>query len=390
MGMRDTADKIAVSIDPLQPFTIGRDVYRYNPNRQQLLSWIMKKARSRPTETHIFGHSEKAPLPNWVKFTGSDESSQQTTGLTFENGATRLTRYNRIYVARTGEVIYLTAAMSGNNTGAVTRNHGSSGTPLLRKDDKCKILLPLKMEGADMALGLTGGVVYKAFNTSIIEKPIQLTGTKAAERHLDGDPFLSALSDTWEDTQDQLESEFLFGAKVADDTGAYPLHATEGYMNYISTHVYALAGYMTRMDLWDILMTWKLWNKEGGAIATSGQIIHIINTMAFGKMIYTNQDMKADGINIDTVKTPAMTVDLVEIDLFGQEHNLMGIGLLIPNPAKGQGIDYRPLVANDNRDIRYKPVNRDEKDAKEGMIHGEYGWEFFGEERNGVFTGVEF
>lgn len=391
MGIRDTADRLDISINSLQPFIIGRDIYRYNPNQQQLLSWVMSKGRSRKTETHIFGHNEKAPLPNWVTYSGADETSQEVTGLTFTNGATRLTQFSRVHVARTGENIYLTAAMSGNDTGAVTRNFGTSGTPLLRRDDRCKIMFPLKEEAADMGQGLTGGNVWKPFNTSIIENPVQLSGTKAAERHIDGDPFLNALSDTWELTQDQLESCLLLGAKVEDDSGTHPLHSSEGLLNYITTNVTAMSGYMTRMDMWDLLAEWKLWNKLGGAIVASGQFIQMVNTWAFGKVIY-NQDLQKDGIAIAQVVTPAFPngIDLVEVDLLSQEHHLMGLALMLPNPHKGQGIDYRPLIGNDNRDIAFIPVNRDEKDVTEGKIFGEFGYEFWGEERFKVITGMEF
>jgi hypothetical protein len=68
----------------------------------------------------------------------------------------------------------------------------------------------------------------------------------------------------------------------------------------------------------------------------------------------------------------------------------MGTILFLPKVADKQGIDYRPLIGNENRDIAYLPVDRPEVDLKEGTIFGEYGWEYWGEERFAVATGVEF
>lgn len=391
MGVRDTADASSLSIDPKQPFAIGQEIYRFNPNKHQLLSWAMTHSRRKPCETHAFFHLEKAPLPNWVKYTGADESSQATTGLTFENGGTRLTTASRVYVARTGEVIRLTADMSGNDTAAVVRNFGTSGTPLLKNGDKCKILPPAHMEGRTMGEGPTGGEVVKSFATSIVDWPVQLTGTKAAERNVDGSSFENALDDALEQSQDQLESELLFGAyKIDDSSYTYPLHTTNGLMNFISTNVWSVNGYMTRMDFWDIIAEWRKFNKEGGAIVCSSEMISMINEWVFHKLTF-NQDMKTLGMDIQQIRTPSGGLfDLIECDLLGQEKNLMGTILLLPGLASKQGIDYRPLIAVENRDIKYQPVNEPEKDLKQGCIFGEYAWEFWGEERFGVVTGIDF
>ncbi len=391
MGVRDTADRNSTTIDPMQPFQIGKEIYRLEPQKHQLLAWVMKNSRTKPTDTHIFGHNEKAPLPTFVTFDGDDESSQQTTGLGFTNGNSRLTKASRIYNTRTGEIIRLTADMSSNDTVAVVRNFGTSGTPLLKSGDKFKILPNAQIEGFTMGEGNTGGDVYLSFTTSIIDWPVQLTNTKAASRFINGDPFTAALADTWEQVQDQMEAELLFGGTVTDDsTYTYPLHTTKGLSSWISTNVYALDGTMSRMDFWDILAEWKVYNKGGGGIICSGQFISLVNTWAFSKVIY-NQDLKSDGINIQTVTTPSGTFDLVESDLLGADPYLQGTIMLLPTAGRNQGIDYRPLIGNGiNRDIAYKPIMRDEVDMKEGQILGEIGYEFYGEERFAMITGLEF
>lgn len=391
LGVRDTADASSVSIDPKQPFEISKDIYRLAPNKHQLLAWVMKKARTMPTGSHKFGHLSKAPLPTYVTYSGSDEtSSQATTGLTITLGSTRLDTAYRLYNTRTGEIIRLNAAMSGNNTGAVDRNFGTSGAPYLLNGDKLKLLTPAHPEGRTMGKGLTGGEIYESFTTEIVDWPVQLTGTKAAERNTDGSAFANALSDSWESSADQMESTLLLGAKVEDDSSyTYPMHASQGLLNWISSNVWSLDGWLTRMELWSILAEWKTRNKEGGAIGCSGAVINMINSWAFNKVVY-NQDLVADGIDIQTFTCPAGTFDLVEIDLLNGDPYLEGTILLLPNPAKGQGIDYRPLIGEENRDIGYKPVNRDEIDMKEGVIFGEYGYEFWGEEQFGVINGLEF
>lgn len=391
MGLRDTADASSLSINPKQPFAIGQDIFRLNPNGHQLLSWVMSHARRRPCETKKFFHMEKAPLPNWIKYIGPTETgTQDTTNVDFNNASTRLTGGMRMYVARSGEVIRIpsTATVATNTVSAIARNFGTSGTPNLHNGDMCKLIAPARQEGSTMREGATAGEVVKTFTTSIVDWPVELTGTKAAERNIDGDPFIVALDDAWEQSADQMESELVFGAYVDDDSGSAetnPLHASEGLMNWISTHQYSLPGFLTRMDLWDIIAEWTKYNKNGGALVTSGEVVQLLNTWAFDKVVY-NQDLQTDGINIQTITTPRGTFDLIETDLFGQEENLMGTIMFLPY----KGIDYRPLIYHDNRDVAYKPVVRDEKDTKAGMIFGEYGYEMFGEETFAIATGIEF
>lgn len=390
LGVRDTADASSVSIDPKQPFQIGSEIYKLDPVKHQLLAWVMKKARYRPTGTKKFGHMSKAPLPNFVTYSGANESTQAVTGLTFTNGSTRLTTAFRLYNTRTGEIIRLNAVMSGNNTQGVTRNFGTSGTPLLKTGDKFKILTPAHTEGRTMGLGITGGEIYESFATEIVDWPVQLTGTKAAERNVDGSAFENALADAWEASADQMEATLVFGAKVEDDsTYTYPMHTSEGLVNWISTNVWTLDGWITRMQLWSILAEWKNMNKNGGALVCSGAFISMVNSWAFSKVIY-NQDLQKDGISIQQIECPAGKFDLIETDLFNADPYLEGTVLLLPNPKRGQGIDYRPLIGEENREIGYMPVNREEVDLKEGVIFGEYGYEFWGEEQFGVISGIEF
>jgi len=395
MGITDTEDRLTATLDPTQPFEIGAEIYRWNPNEHQLLAWVMRNARRKPTVASRFGHVEKSHLPNWVKYIGNesdgayaDESSQQTTGLHFENGNSRLTLYSRLRTPH-GEVIELSADMATTTdvTAGVIRNLGTSGTPLLKVGDWCKIISPGVPEGADMGEGPQQTGVYKTFRTGIIDHPVQMTGTRAAEKFIDGDPFVQALKDAWEASEDQLESAILFSAHKEDTTTfTYPLHTFTGMETFISTNVWAIDGVMSRMDFWDIIATWHKYYKGKGAVVCSGELVQLINTWAFHKVLY-NQDLKKDGINISQIVTPAKAdLDLVQCDLLGQEGNLQGMMLLLP----ADKIDYRPLIGNQNREIAYLPVDRDEKDLKEGHIFGEVGFEYRGEQNFGLVTGIEF
>lgn len=394
LGVRDTADQSSQSINPKQPFAISTDIYKYNPNSHQLLSWLMKTARYKPTRTHKFFHMETAPLPGWVKYTGADESSQGVTGLAIDTGGARLSKGCRIRWSRTGEITRLTADMSTNSTQGVTRNFGTDGTPFLKNGDLGKLLPMAKTEGDLMGKGMTAGEVVKSFTTGIVEWAVQMTGTQAAEGNVDGDQFANALADAWDQSKDQLEADVVLGGAVEDDSSyTYPMHTSEGLLNWISTNVYALQGTLSRMDLWDMLAEWRTFNKMGGAILTSHAIITLMNTWAFQKVIY-NQNLTKDGINIQQITCPSGTFDLIDCDLFNQENYLRGTMLFLPNVGKSgkarQGIDYRPLIGVKNRDIAYKPVERDEYDLDEGHIFGELGWEFWGEERFMAASGIEF
>lgn len=385
LGMRDTADGTSVSIDPLQPFEIGKDIYKLNPNKHQLLSWVMTHAKHRPTPVKKFGHLERAPHPNWITYIGADESTQATTNLYFQEAEKRLTAESRVAVARTGEVIRNDGAVTTNTLAAVTRNVGTANTPLLRCGDKCAILPPMHMEGFTMGNGVSGNEYYVSFYTSIVDWPVQMTGTAAAEKTIDGSPFARHLGDAWDDCQTQMEAEIFFGGGYNLDSGTYSTHAATGLLDLIQTNAFALPGRLTRSDLIDMIGVWTRFNKSGGAIVTSGAVIDLVNSWAYNKVIY-NQDLVKEGINVQQFQSTKGLFDLIQCDLFDQEEHLSGTILFLPN----DGIDYRPLNGTENREIAYQPVNRDEVDAKEGRIFGEYGYEYFGEERFGIATGIEF
>lgn len=388
MGVADTANRTTISIDPLKPFEIGRDIWRNEPEKHQLLMWMMQTAKYNPTTNSRFGHPEKAAMPGWVQFNGDTETSQDTTDIIFINGGKRLSQYSRIQNPRSGEIILFKADFDsdGYTSGDAHRNFGSSGTPLLQKGDWCKILAPNKPEGADMGKGPQQLSVYKSFRTGIVDFPVQMTGTQSAENTIEGDPFAVALNESWLMASDQMEASAVLGGAVDDNsTYTYPMHAPVGLMSYIQTNTFVLDGILTRMDFWDMVAEWKKFNKGGGAIAASSEVRQLINTWAFDKVVY-DQNVQADGINISRILTPSGEFTLLESDLLGQESNLQGTLLFLPDT----GIEYRPLIGAENREVAYRPVNRDEKDLKEGQIFGEYGWQFKGEERFAVATGLEF
>ncbi len=388
LGMTDTDDYgPAVSIDPTQPFEIGPNIWKYKRMKHPFLSWMMKKAKHDPTKSIVFGHLEKPDLPSWIQFTGTTETVQGTTGLVFEDGETRLSKYSRIRT-ESDEVIHFTADFVATDTSAgCTRNVGTSGTPFLVKGEWCKIIPPGIPEGSDMGKGPQGGKVYKKFYTGIVEWPVEMTGSKAAERANGADtndPFKEALGDALGQAQDQEESDLIWGAGHIDNSNhTYSLHTSTGLKTWIETNVWDVDGTITRLDFWDIIAEWYDKNPEGGAIVASGQLLRLLNNIAFQKVQY-NQDLKSDGLNINSFTVPGVgTVDILKCDLLGQSIATMGTVLLIP----ATGHSYRPLIG---REVGYKPVVRDEKDVKAGHIHGERGWEFFGEERFGIVNGLEF
>lgn len=391
LGVTDTTDVTSLSIDPLQPFQISTEVWKYKPWKYQFLRWFMENSRYRPTTTSKFHHSERPAQPNFVVFIGDDETSQGTTDLVFQNAGTRLSKWSRVMNTRTNEIILFQTDFDsdGITSGDVLRSAGTSGTPLLLKGDVCKILSKGKPEGEDMGKGTQGDVNTYSFRTGIMEWPVQMTGTKAAERTLEGDPFAVALQESWEQTNDQLESTFLFSGAVDLNPAysTYALHIGTGIFPYISTNVFSVDGFLTRFDIWNMIMEWKtFWKGQGGAIVTSQQVITQLNQIAFEKVQYTSE-VRSDGIDINKITVPGQgTFELIDCDLLGQDPYLAGLMFFLP----GDGIDYRPLIGSENRDISYMPVNRDEKDLKEGKIMGEFGVELFGEENFAVATGIEF
>lgn len=382
--LRDSGD----SIDQEKPLAISDKIYINDPNENQVLGWVLRQGVRNPVDEHIFGHLEDAPFPNWVTYVGATESTQGTTDLVFEEGATRLYQYGRVYNPRSEEIIRFKQAFDsdGITSGDVTRNFGKGTTSsLLYKGDKLLILGPAYAEGFDMGEGLSNSMTYKSFQTEIISYPVRMTDTERAERHRGGDPFLRALNKSWKQSKDQMEAALIFGAKVTDNTGSTPLHTSEGLINYISTNVYTVPGQMNRSDLWSLLAEWTMLNKAGGAMICAKPFIHMVTNWAMDR-VYYDQNTETDGMAIRKIKTPDGVFDMIECDLFNQHPELAGTVLFLPYGK----IEYRPLIGNLDLDVHYRPINRDEKHVQEGEIYGEYGWEFFEEETFAVLTGLEF
>jgi hypothetical protein len=385
MDTRDSSDEISQG----KPLEISDKIWMNDPRENQALGWVLRQGVKNSTANHAFGHLEDVPFPNWVKYTGAADATETVTGLVFADAGNRLTAYSRIMNARTGEVLLFTADFaSATTSGAVDRAWGQTWSSAmdLRPDDKFLILTPNQYEGFTTGEGMTNTKVYKSFVTEIVDWAVRVTDTEYAEKARGGNPFAYALKKAWKAAKDQMESGLIFGAKAETTIASgEPIRASEGLLNYVSTNVWAVDGYMTRQDFWDILAEWTVLNKNGGAVFCSKAFRHMVTNWAMQKTQY-NQDTKKDGMEILQVITPDGTFDLVELDVFNQHPDLMGRVLLVPY---GQ-IEYRPLIGAKDLDVRYYPIQRDEVHVEEGEIYGEYGWEFFQEELFGSISGIEF
>lgn len=381
-GTRDTADDISQQ----KPIEIGDKIWTYDPNGNKFLAWVLRNQTTKAVKNHIFSHLEKAPFPNWVEFAGANESSQGATGLAMKTGhGARLTLGSRVWFPRIDEIIYLTAVMATDSTGAVSRNYGkgNASTSLLRTGDRGLILSPVFQQGFATGLGLTSNKVIKEFATSEVNWPVQVTNIENAELARGGNIFKENLADAWKQAKDQMEAELLVSGSKIDTTLTNMLTTSEGMDNIISTHVYS-ASMISRADLWDIIAEWP-GKRKGGAIVCSTAFKNMVTMWSMG-MMTMDQDAKADGMSIDQVKTPSGTFDLIDVDLLDQQEDLMGTVFFVP---KGH-IQYRPLSHYENLDVRYNPISRDEVHSKEGEIYGAYGWEFYVEEMFAKLSGLRF
>ena len=387
MNVRDTADFTALSIDPGKPFELGDKIWANKPFEHQFLSYIMANGTTKPTKNHLFGHQEKASFPNWVEYTGATETSQGTSNLEFEDATLRLYSGHRLFNPDTEEIMRVTTI--GSTAGQVTtteRNYGrGSAADYLTKGQRLLILPPNFAQGFTVGSGITGGKVYKQFSTSIVDWPVALTRTEASEVQVGGDPFQEQLADQWEAATHQMESELMFGAAKTDNTGSEPVHVTKGLMDWVQTNVWVADGVLSRMDLFDILMEWDQIAKEGGVIACASQFIWMVSNMA-NNLVTVRQDESTLGMAISFLKTPKREIPMMEVEALSEHPTLWGWAFLVP---KGH-VDYRPLNGILDNDVRYEPIKRDEVMRQEGHITGEYGWEYFLEEKFGLIKGIEF
>lgn len=394
-GIRDTADDLSAD----KPLEISSDIRFFDANKNKALNWLMKYGQTKPTPEHVFYHLEDAPHARWVTYAGNstdgagaDEAAQRTTGHYVVSGqGVRITTGSVIYWPRTDELMRLDAAMTTDTTGAVSRNEGrgNASTSLIKNGDHGLLMESQFSQGYTPGLGMTGGRVQKTFYTQIIDYPVEVTGTENAEKARGGNIFQRELAKTIAAAKHRMEATLLYGGATTDaSTYSYQLTGTEGLKNVISTHTYS-ASSISRMDLWDILLEWKsTWGGDGGAIACSSWFKAMVTNWAMGMTNYA-QTTKVDGMDIQSVMTPAGKFDLIDIHQLGEDPYLLGDVFGLPPDH----VHYRPLVGYENRDIRYDPLDKKGstgQDVKSGHVWGEYGWEIYREEDFFYLNGLEF
>lgn len=390
--VRDTADPIAQE----KPLDISDKFWMNNPRRTQGIGWLMANALpSQVAENHTFGHLEDVPFPNWVEYTGADETSQAVTGLTIDNILERATIGTVLMNARTKELIRLNAVPTPDTTGAVTRNHGRGvATDFLLQGDKLVCLLSTYEEGFTTGAAQSGTSVYKSFTTGITDEAIRSTFTEQSETYYAGStPFERDLDKTWIRLNERIEHNVFWGSATSA-AATYPVggtaqnyHTMSGLYDNITTNVWSIGAFLTRFDLFDILASWRTFYKEEGAILCSQWAKMHITEMAYGQMSY-DQSAKELGMEIDVVNLNGHRYRLIELDHLSEEEHLAGTMFLCP----ARKMRYRPLQNKGgiNNDLHYTPIARDEVHSKEGEIWGEFGFEFFHEECWGVIEDIQF
>lgn len=375
-GVRDTDDEISQG----KPLDISSEIWMHNPNEHKAMSWFMSQSPAVPSHQRTFGHLEDAPNGNWIQYNGADESSSQgNTGLVFATGAgLKCGNGTRVINERDGQILLFTADFASTTTSAaVTRNWGrGASTDYLVKGDKLHILPPSFPEGFTTGDGISNALYYKSFEMGEVSYPVKVTYVEEAERSRAGKPFERALGKTMTQVQDQMEAEiFLSGSTLDTSTFDHPAGSPEGLENYISTHVYS-ATKISRMDFFDILTEWQINNKVGGAIFCSLFFKNMVTEWALQNASYmipiTGQGGPGVlGATIDKVKWTVGTFDLIDVDILNQSEYFAGKVFFCPYGRWS----YRPLInADENLDLRYNPISRDEVHSKEGELYGVYGY----------------
>jgi len=369
------------------PLEISNKIWMYDPWVNKGLGWLLANGPKVKTEQEVYGHLEDSPFISHVEFVGATESSQGTSGLEFYSGqGARLTLGSRIYFPRTEEIIRLSAVMSTDTTGAVVRNDGRgvAATALLKTGDIGLVITPIFQEGFTTGLGVTDKMTYHSFYTEEVSFPLQMANIERGRTHRGGSTWKRQLSKVLKLAKKQMEGTAFFGGSHATTLSSAPIRGTQGIEDFVSTNSY-ITNKISRMDLWDILLEWRLSMKGEAGLLCSLPFKSVVSRWALDKTVY-RQGTKTDGVDIDQVTTPAGTFDLIDVDILNQDEYSIGKVFGIP---KGH-VAYRPFIGQGgNFDIRYYPINRDEVHAKEGEVYGIYGWHPKEEELFMKISGLE-
>jgi len=383
-GATDSADFAAND----QIINLGTDIHKFGRRKTPLLSYIMGGVQTKPTVQETFGHLEQPHNPEFVEYTGADETVQGNT-ITIANYA-RLSAGQVIYWIRAKRATRVATTPGGTGVsiaGTQNLNFGTPGTPLLKNGDK-GILLPRHVaEGSQIGDFVEYGRVQYDFQTSIVEEPVTVTGTRGAQR-------LRSRKGVWQDAFDEASDAFnrklqaglvLQGgfAPTTPSGEAHPIHASMSIDAFTTQHRWVFGRRINKFDFEEILLALGRENKfESGGLAVicGRRLKSTISGWASKFLEFTPEEAATLGVEVKKLLMgTGDELTIIPLDFFDKDPTLEGRFWIFD---RGNML-HRPLIDVDDRSIKYYPnplADPGNTDTKGGRIFGEFGFEFFNPE----------
>lgn len=372
-----------------QIINIGKDIPKFGNRQNTFLRYVMDNIARKNTVQETFSHKEEPQQPVMVKYTGVDESSQNTTSIVIENWQ-RLVDGHRIFFPRTGEIIRVAATPTSSavSVSATERDFGTNTGGLLKRGDVGYIMTKALPQGSSIGDSREHGLVNYDFQTGIIDEVVRQTGTRAAQRRIDGMPVWQVAFDNTMDRLNRLlEVAMIMSRGIAPtvDTNisVHPIHVSMGIDEWSSSLRYVFNRRVNRFDFDDMLLQLAREND-----LASWESITLLCSTAFKSQVSSwadarvqlPQDIASLGSTIERIKTGAgHVVDLLPVSFLDRDPLMQGRAWIF-NRAN---IRYRPLVDDLDRDVRYYPdptADLGNTDFVAGRVIGEFGYEFFNKE----------
>lgn len=304
-------------------------------------SVILQRARRKPVTSWKFQWYDDDVLPYWTQIKTSEADVDETSIDVVD--ATIFGVGDLVKVARTGEVMRVTA-ITDADTIVVVRAHGTTAAAALLKDDWIVNLGGAFAEMVDAPAAIMDQPTVRENVTQIIRTSIKGSGTSEAIRlHTAGDERNRQRQKKALEHQLKIERALLYGEKN-DGSQNGTIRSTAGVLSHITTNVVDVNGILTEAgfnEFAEVAFS-STASSPTKLLCFAPKIGSIINQFAASK-IQTASGDESYGLRLKKIDTFHGTFLLAPTRALQHDYDDMMIALDIEN------ILYRPLKGRDTQ-----------------------------------------
>lgn len=298
----------------------------------------------------------------------------------------------------TGEYVFVTAVNSSTNT--ITIERGISGTTAqaITAADRLQLIASAYPEGGDRPEAVSQKGEERSNYTQIFKNGWAITGTAAAIGYITGSQLANNRSLCFQYHAEEIERSFLWGRKGIRTLAGKQLRLTHGIISQIedfggiveSANTGGVPGALSMIDLQDFMR--RIFDIQAKGMPneriayTGSKVLSLINEMVLRDSRYNIEVNESEyGITVTVIKGFNARLKILTHPMM-TENSLWNTELYVLHPGM---IHKRPLRRTWTEEFDKNKQNNNGKDAIEGYIADEMGFEIRGAKTMGILRNIQ-